>query len=44
MEAAKVAIVTAAGRGLGAGIAQELAAAGYSMVLMSPSGAAWLYR
>ncbi len=35
-----VAIVTAAGRGMGAGIAQELAAAGYQLVLMSPSGAA----
>ncbi len=36
----KVAIVTAAGRGMGAAIAQELAAAGYNLALMSPSGAA----
>jgi NAD(P)-dependent dehydrogenase (short-subunit alcohol dehydrogenase family) len=40
MTQAKIAIVTAAGRGMGAGIAQELAAAGYQLVLMSPSGAA----
>lgn len=40
MTAKKVAIVTAAGRGIGAAIAQELAAAGYSLALMSPSGAA----
>jgi NAD(P)-dependent dehydrogenase (short-subunit alcohol dehydrogenase family) len=36
----KVAIVTAAGRGMGAAIAQELAASGYNLALMSPSGAA----
>ena len=36
----KVAIVTAAGRGMGAAIAEELAAAGYELALMSPSGAA----
>lgn len=36
----KTAIVTAAGRGMGAAIARELAAAGYSVSLMSASGAA----
>jgi NAD(P)-dependent dehydrogenase (short-subunit alcohol dehydrogenase family) len=36
----KVAIVTAAGRGMGAAIAQELAANDYRVALMSPSGAA----
>jgi NAD(P)-dependent dehydrogenase (short-subunit alcohol dehydrogenase family) len=36
----KVAIVTAAGRGMGAAIARELAAHGYKLALMSPSGAA----
>jgi NAD(P)-dependent dehydrogenase (short-subunit alcohol dehydrogenase family) len=40
MTAKKVAIVTAAGRGMGAAIAKELAAAGYSLALMSPSGTA----
>ncbi len=34
-----VAIVTAAGRGIGAGCARALAARGYRLVLMSPSGA-----
>jgi NAD(P)-dependent dehydrogenase (short-subunit alcohol dehydrogenase family) len=36
----KVAIVTAAGRGIGAGIARELAARGWRLGLLSPSGAA----
>ena len=36
----KVAIVTAAGRGMGAAIAEELAAQGYKLALMSPSGGA----
>ena len=36
----KVAIVTAAGQGMGAAIAKELSASGYSLALMSPSGAA----
>lgn len=36
----KVAIITAAGRGMGAAIAQELAANDYIVALMSPSGAA----
>lgn len=36
----KVAIVTAAGRGIGAGIAKELALAGYKLALMSPSESA----
>jgi NAD(P)-dependent dehydrogenase (short-subunit alcohol dehydrogenase family) len=36
----KVAIVTAAGRGMGAAIAKELAAHNYHLSLMSPSGAA----
>ncbi len=34
----KVAIVTAAGKGIGAGCARGLAARGYKLVLMSPSG------
>lgn len=34
-----VAIVTAAGRGIGAACARELAGRGYALVLMSPSGA-----
>ena len=36
----KVAIVTAAGRGIGAAIARELDREGYSLALLSPSGAA----
>ena len=36
----KVAIVTAAGRGMGAAIARQLAGDGYGVALMSPSGAA----
>ncbi len=36
----KVAIVTAAGKGIGGGIAQELKAAGFSLALMSSSGGA----
>ncbi len=36
----KAAIVTAAGKGMGAAIAKELSASGYSLALMSPSGAA----
>jgi NAD(P)-dependent dehydrogenase (short-subunit alcohol dehydrogenase family) len=40
MTVKRVAIVTAAGRGMGAAIAKELAAAGYSLALMSPSGTA----
>ncbi|WP_372425048.1 SDR family oxidoreductase [Salinarimonas chemoclinalis] len=37
---APVAIVTAAGRGIGAGIARELAGRGWRVAVMSPSGAA----
>ena len=40
MSSSKVAIVTAAGRGMGAAIARELAAGGYALALLSPSGAA----
>lgn len=36
----KVALVTAAGKGMGAAIARELAATGYRVALMSPSGSA----
>lgn len=36
----KVAVVTAAGRGMGAAIARELAARAYAVALLSPSGAA----
>jgi NAD(P)-dependent dehydrogenase (short-subunit alcohol dehydrogenase family) len=39
-ETKKVAIVTAAGRGIGAQIARHLASTGYSVSLISPSGAA----
>lgn len=40
MSEGKVAIVTAAGRGMGAAIAVELKARGWRLALMSPSGAA----
>ena len=40
MTSRKVAIVTAAGRGMGAAIARELAAEGYALALLSSSGAA----
>lgn len=40
MTTKKVAIVTAAGRGIGAAIARELAAADYKLALISPSGSA----
>jgi NAD(P)-dependent dehydrogenase (short-subunit alcohol dehydrogenase family) len=40
MTTGKVAIVTAAGRGMGAEIACELAGAGYQLALLSPSGSA----
>ena len=40
MSSSKVAIVTAAGRGIGAAIARELAAGGHALALLSPSGAA----
>jgi NAD(P)-dependent dehydrogenase (short-subunit alcohol dehydrogenase family) len=36
----KTAIVTAAGKGMGAAIARELADAGYNLALLSPSGSA----
>ena len=39
-----VAIVTAAGRGMGAAIARELHARGYRLALMSPSGSAQALR
>ena len=40
MTSERVAIVTAAGRGMGAAIARELAAEGYALALLSSSGAA----
>lgn len=40
MNAQKVAIVTAAGKGMGAAIARDLASSGYRVALMSPSGSA----
>jgi NAD(P)-dependent dehydrogenase (short-subunit alcohol dehydrogenase family) len=39
MSESRVAIVTGAGRGMGAAIAHELAARGYRLAVMSPSGA-----
>jgi NAD(P)-dependent dehydrogenase (short-subunit alcohol dehydrogenase family) len=39
MPEARVAIVTGAGRGMGAAIAHELAARGYRLAVLSPSGA-----
>ena len=38
--AQKTAIITAAGKGMGAAIARELAAAGYNLALLSASGGA----
>ncbi|MBE0691330.1 MAG: SDR family oxidoreductase [Anaerolineae bacterium] len=40
MMTTRVALITAAGQGMGAAIARELAANGYAIVLMSPSGSA----
>jgi NAD(P)-dependent dehydrogenase (short-subunit alcohol dehydrogenase family) len=40
MTVEKVALVTAAGKGMGAAIAKELATSGYRVALMSPSGSA----
>lgn len=40
MTETKTAIVTAAGKGMGAGIAKDLANSGYNLALMSPSGSA----
>jgi NAD(P)-dependent dehydrogenase (short-subunit alcohol dehydrogenase family) len=40
MTTQKTAIVTAAGKGMGAAVARELAAAGYNLALLSPSGGA----
>ncbi|MCP2091813.1 UNVERIFIED_ORG: NAD(P)-dependent dehydrogenase (short-subunit alcohol dehydrogenase family) [Paraburkholderia sediminicola] len=40
MNTEKVAVVTAAGKGMGGAIARELASSGYRVALMSPSGSA----
>jgi NAD(P)-dependent dehydrogenase (short-subunit alcohol dehydrogenase family) len=40
MTTQKTAIITAAGKGMGAAIARELAAAGYNLALLSPTGGA----
>ena len=40
MTETKIAIVTAAGKGMGAAIAKELSNSGYQLALMSPSGSA----
>jgi len=40
MSTDKVAVITGAGRGMGAAIARELAGNGYAVAVMSPSGAA----
>ena len=40
MESTKVAIITAAGKGIGAACAEELADRGFKVALMSPSGSA----
>ena len=40
MSTDKVAVITGAGRGMGAAIARELACNGYAVAVMSPSGAA----
>ena len=40
MSTNRVAIITAAGKGMGAACARELADRGYKVVLMSPSGSA----
>ena len=40
MPAPRAAIVTAAGRGIGAAVARELSAEGCALALLSPSGAA----
>ncbi|MCW3686433.1 SDR family NAD(P)-dependent oxidoreductase, partial [Burkholderia cenocepacia] len=37
MTVEKVALITAAGKGMGAAIARELAATGYRVALLSPS-------